>query len=411
MATFLRYLKQVEFTKAAKWILTNPAKAAGLGSVVGYPIIDRYLKKKSEKEKKVPIYNKLEQGSRPSLIQQPMHVIYRPDIITDITNRFFPKPETVTRFGLVIGPSGSGKTYAIKDLCNKYPDGVLYHEIVEPSSFVLGLSAEMCMKTAPSTALDLLLGYINKRYTHYYVLPASQHASLDMVLDTLKDAAIQYQQNHGKVPVLFLDGVDLLAKYDKELCCRLITHAKVLANEGILRIVLVSSEGNIMPLLEVLSAMNRALMYEIGDVCDEKALEYLMNNDVCEDTGRKLVECIGGRIIHLESCVVLMQIEGWNAEDVCERAKSSLFERILNGQKLAISRTWPESGKILKVLASNRYIVPAELLKEIGSHELDKALEKLIDANILRYTEKGHVTWHGRVQQQVFGNLTYPSEQ
>ena len=123
---FLRYLKQVELKKAGKWILNIPAKAAGLGSVVGYPIINLVLKEKSEEEKKVPIYNKLVQGSRQPLIQQPMlHVIDRPDIMTDITNRFFSKPELVTRFGVVIGPSGSGKTYTIKDLCNKYPDGVL----------------------------------------------------------------------------------------------------------------------------------------------------------------------------------------------------------------------------------------------------------------------------------------------
>jgi len=75
-----------------------------------------------------------------------------------------------------------------------------------------------------------------------------------------------------------------------------------------------------------------------------------------------------------------MQIEDWNAEGVCEK----LFEKILNGQKLAISDTWPESGKILHVLESNKYIVPAELCKEIGGHELHKILEQLICANILR---------------------------
>ena len=201
-----------------------------------------------------------------------------------------------------------------------------------------------------------------------------------MVLDILKDAAIRYQQNHGKVPVLFLDGVDLLAKHDKELCCCLITHAKVMANERTLRIVLVSSEGNIMPLLEVLSAMNKALMYEIGNVCDENALQHLMDNGVSEDIGGKLVQYIGSRIIYLESCVVLIQIEDWHAEGVCEK----FFEKILNGQKLAISDIWPESGKILHVLESKKYIVPAELCKEIGGHEFHKVLEQLICANILR---------------------------
>lgn len=61
----------------------------------------------------------------------------------------------------------------------------------------------------------------------------------------MKEAAIQYRKGCGKVLVLFLDGVDLLAKHNKEMCCHLITHAKVMANEGTLRIVMVSSEGTI----------------------------------------------------------------------------------------------------------------------------------------------------------------------
>ena len=82
-----------------------------------------------------------------------------------------------------------------------------------------------------------------------------------------------------------------------------------MANEGTLKIVLITSEGIIMPLLEVFSAMNRALLYEIADVMDKKALEFLMDNNIDEDVARELVKCVGGRIINLESCVVLMKIE------------------------------------------------------------------------------------------------------
>ena len=80
-----------------------------------------------------------------------------------------------------------------------------------------------------------------------------------------------------------------------------------MANEGTLKKVLISSEGIIMPLLEVLSAMNRALLHEIADVMDKK--EFLMDNNIDEDVARELVKCVGGRIINLESCVVLMKIE------------------------------------------------------------------------------------------------------
>jgi len=53
---------------------------------------------------------------------------------------------------------------------------------------------------------------------------------------------------------------------DPEACANLVIHSKILANEGLLRVVLVSSEGIIMPILHRLSAMNRGLIYEMGDV-------------------------------------------------------------------------------------------------------------------------------------------------
>ena len=40
------------------------------------------------------------------------------------------------RFGVIVGPSGSGKTSAVRELCNKYPEGGLYHEVGEPDTFV-----------------------------------------------------------------------------------------------------------------------------------------------------------------------------------------------------------------------------------------------------------------------------------
>ena len=70
------------------------------------------------------------------------------------------------RFGVVIGPSGSGKTSAIRNLCSRHPEGVLYHEISKPSSFVTNLSKELGMKTDPENVFDLILGRITKRYTH-----------------------------------------------------------------------------------------------------------------------------------------------------------------------------------------------------------------------------------------------------
>ena len=58
------------------------------------------------------------------------------------------------------------------------------------------------------------------------------------------------QRKAGRIPVLVLDGVDLLAE-DEGLFIRLIRYTKTLANERKLIIVFVSSEGySVVPLFE-----------------------------------------------------------------------------------------------------------------------------------------------------------------
>ena len=80
--------------------------------------------------------------------------------------------------------------------------------------------------------------------------------------------------------MLVIDGVDVLAKHNKELCCQLITNAKILANRRIINVVLVSSEGSVVPLLKKLSAKNRSVIREIGDIGTDDAHAFLMENGV-----------------------------------------------------------------------------------------------------------------------------------
>ena len=95
-------------------------------------------------------------------------------------------------FGVIIGPSGSGKTTAVTALCNRFSEGVLYYEIDEPNSFVSGLSREIGLKIAPSTFLDLILGYVSQKYTHYYELPECQLSGIKMVLNILSETSKCY---------------------------------------------------------------------------------------------------------------------------------------------------------------------------------------------------------------------------
>lgn len=160
------------------------------------------------------------------------------------------------------------------------------------------------MKTAPSTVFDFILAQVSERYMHYHVLPKSQLAGVDMILSVLEKMCVKYKMQNGTVPVLFLDGMDLVAiKHDPILCKHIVTHAKL--NMKVLKIVIISSDGTIMPLLGDLSAMNRAVIYEVGDITDVEAMNYLTKNQIAKDVARQLVSLIGSRIVHLESCVYL----------------------------------------------------------------------------------------------------------
>ena len=402
-----KYLTSINFLLALNWIGRNPKKSLGGGLIIASPFINRWLKSKAETELKGPVYAKLLKGSTPPVpLPEKLRVIPRPEVVTDIANLCLPQDVAVTRFGVVIGPSGSGKTSIITELCNKNPQGVLYYEVRQPNSFVNGLSREIGMKITPNTALDLLLGYISQRYAHYYELPESQLSGINVVIDVLDDVSTRYIWEHKKIPVLFIDGIDVLAKYDEELCSQLVILCKVLANNDKLRVVLVSSEGTVIPLLAKLSATNRGFIYEVGDVRDDDAFRYLVRNGVQESLAEKLVERIGGRMVHLESCIHLLQTYQEDKEkDMLEKITTDLFSRILSAQHLFIEKYKPESEAILEIISEEDYIDPAKLLKDAGMEKdkVHEVLAGLIDVNILRYNVKGFVTWYGKIQATVFG--------
>ena len=121
-------------------------------------------------------------------------MIPRPQIADDLARFFLPEPEAsqFMRFSIIIGHSGSGKTQAVRELCNKFPQGILYFEICEPNMFVRSLSQEIGMKLVPTTVLDLALSYVSGSYCRYYVLPKCQLDGIDQIIDVLENAATQH---------------------------------------------------------------------------------------------------------------------------------------------------------------------------------------------------------------------------
>ena len=238
-------------------------------------------------------------------------MIPRPSLAKEIFNLFYPSDSNhETCFGIVIGPSGTGKTMVVRDFCRRYPSGVLYHKVREPTFFADELVREANIKTKPTNVFDLILEHLSDRYVHYLSLstaPDSSVTNAAKVLNTLEEACTKYVAKHGVVPVLFLDGTDLIAKHNERLFSSLVTHAKAMANMNTLFIDFVSSKGSIMPLLKSASGVNRATkIIEVDDIPDENTIEYLKREGVAVSMAKRIVNSLGGRFVYLRSSVLLL---------------------------------------------------------------------------------------------------------
>ena len=140
--------------------------------------------------------------------------------------------DEVKGFCVIVGPSGMGKTVCITQICNESPKGALYVEIVSASSFTSDLVKEISMKTESSGIIDLALGYFNYKL-YYDWSDDNEEKRLSVIMNVLKEASKMFQAKYNKMPVLFIDGIDVLAKKDEELVTALLSHAKYLANQDL----------------------------------------------------------------------------------------------------------------------------------------------------------------------------------
>ena len=205
--------------------------------------VHQYIKAQT-KSLEVAVYKNIEVGTQPPLLHDGQ-MISRDVTAEEIVDLFFPCSDkgedqgvvgngSKRSFGLIVGPTGTGKTALVTNLCNMLPE--LFYEVREPEAFSTDLATALAMKIAPSSVFDLFLSYISSDYFMYYKLADNQKVALDTIFKVLEKAANQYKMVHGKTPTLFIDSADLLAKHEKGLFVHLVSHAKCVANGGILQL-------------------------------------------------------------------------------------------------------------------------------------------------------------------------------
>ena len=383
-----------------------------LGVAASSPFLNLWLKGKASRDLIQPALKKLETGSKPPLpIKSIEKMIPRPSLEKEIFSLFYPSDsDRETGFGIIIGPSGTGKTMIVREFCRRYPSGVLYYEVREPSFFADELAKEASIKTKPTNVFDLMLGHISDRYVHYLSLSSSPDSSVTnaaKVLNTLEEACVKYVEKHGVVPVLFIDGTDLIAKHNEKLFSSLITQAKVMADMNKLCIVFVSSEGSIMPLLKSAAGVNRATkIIEVNDIPDESAIEYLKKGGVTVSMANRLVNAFGGRFVYLRNSVLLLYCNKYMSlteDQAFEELKNGIIGLNFEKQKCVVLEEQPYSGQILEKISKENFVSPSSFAASKNSQSFTKAINAMVNGNVLRYNKMGMLTWHSKLTKSYFG--------
>jgi hypothetical protein len=174
--------------------------------------------------------------------------------------------------------------------------------------------------------------------------------------------------------VLIIDAADLIAKDNPSFFRKLQDFAKAGADKGTIRLVFVSIEGVALPLLHSNSAWSRARQpYEIGDISDSQAIDYLVRCNVPADRATNAVTAItAGRfalLTEFEDAFSIKSNEQWRDE---------LYDRLLSSlKKLQID---PKNAAF-KFLGLNLRAKESTILEHLNSIQI----ESLLRANVLSF--------------------------
>lgn len=371
-------------------------------SLLSLPLVNYSIKKRRQKRLVSSIDAVLETGSMPPLLKSDF-LINRPQVMKSLKNLI---TSNQPKFGIVLGPSGTGKTYLTRDVCNQDPCGVLYHEIYDPLSAAEELAQACRLQLAPSDLFDSGLSYIGNNYVQYHVLPDNQSAAISYVLNKVAERAVYFRERHGYCPCFFIDGVDLLAKTNHEAFVHLVDRAKYFCNSNMMRIILVSSEGSVLPLLEKTSSASRnTSIVEVLDVADEDAEKFL-KTELPPDLARSVFDLVGGRLLHLMQARILYEelIEINNPNETSElfgAIKERLVTKNVTSRLVrSMSKEYNLKISIMKIVLAQGSINPflmKDLMKEVAVERIDEAIQQLIAVNLLRYEANGKVTCHSKL--------------
>jgi hypothetical protein len=220
-------------------------------------------------------------------------------------------------------------------------------------------------------------------------------ATWSLVSDSIKVAAMMFRKKYGRPAILIIDSAERIAKKNPEFLAELQDFAKDRTDEGNLRVVFVSSDGSVLQQLKSRSAWSRAFKppYEVGDIFDKDAVDFLKGKGVEENQAIEAVMNItGGRFELLNDYVAAYKVMG----------NKSTYEQLFKETILSLRLAGLEKNhEFFKILVTNQSIDddPARIL---WKDKFDSTMKILLEKNIIAAHPNLTYTFHSRYVETFF---------
>ena len=238
----------------------------------------------------------------------------------EVKRAFLNQTDTLGLVGVVFGPAGTGKSNVVRSISRseeinwrgepiaKGVKGVIYMEIGSPHQFPYYI-AKACGVPIEPNWFSAAISKLFPAWKTHLNLPSNDKDALALVLPVIAEGCMSYKKQHSKqIPVLFIDGVDILAKQkDNTLYVNLVDWAKKCANEDSLRIVLVCSDSHVLALDQQSFKSRLDALIEIDDVDRDQAVKELMMDKygLEKDLADKIYETVDGRLADIHKIVAV----------------------------------------------------------------------------------------------------------
>ena len=368
----------------------------------------------------------------------------------EIQEAFLNKSDSLGLVGVVFGPAGTGKSNVVRTVCRSNKEGgVIYMEIGSPRQFPYHLAKACGVPLEPNWWDAVVAKLFGPTFRTYVTLPSSDQDALALVLPIIAEGAKAYIAEGAKaegakaegakaegakaegakaegakkkkyIPVLFIDGVDILAKEeDNRLYVNLVDWAKKCANEDSLRIVLVCSDSHVLALDQQSFKSRLDALIEIDDASETQAVEKLMMGKYkfTADLAKSTYDIVGGRLADIHKMVSIWMRA--KPVEATENAPKVTDETLISNFKQQFIREMEQA--LCKALGKDKHeikkFIIQQVLKADGTktveeiaflyhdstkiHEVIDAIKELLRYNVLRITKNRVLLCYNKTAKEV----------